>query len=75
MNEKSKEKKKKNRVEGCRGGEGNEGKQKRNRCQRLKPHWPTGLRLPSEKDVTCFIPKALEAEGIDAIDVSGGFFV
>ncbi len=74
MNEKSKEKKK-NRLEDCRGAEGNEGKQKRNRSQRLKPHWPIGLRLPSEKDTTCFIPEALEAEGIDAIDVSGGFFV
>ncbi len=64
-----------NGSEACQLGRRKEVKGKQERGLRPKPHWPAGLRLPPAKDVTCFIPEALEVEGIDAIDVSGGFFV
>ncbi len=71
MNQKSREKEK----SGLEARPSDEKRGKREPARRAKPQWPTGLRLPPAKDVTCFIPKALEAEGIDVIDVSGGFFV
>lgn len=74
MNEKPR-KKDQNGSEACQSGERNQTKGGQGPGLSRKPHWPIGLRLPSKSDVTCFIPEALEAEGIDAIDVSGGFFV
>lgn len=56
MNEKSREKRH-TPFEPRQTREG--GRTRAGRDQNPMPHWPTGLRLPPAKDVTCFIPEGL----------------
>jgi len=58
MNEKPPEKNQKG-LEACQSRERNENKGGLEPGLMLKPHWPTGLRLLTSKDVTCFIPEGL----------------
>ena len=55
MNEKRGEEKQ-NDMTSCQAGQE---KGKQNLALRSKPQWPTGLQLPADKDVTCFIPEEL----------------
>lgn len=58
MNQKSR-KKNQNGPEACHSGEKNEKKGKEEPGLRPKPHWPIGLHLPPDKDISCFIPEDL----------------